>query len=351
MKKLFICVAVSSFLASCTSNNESIVETDGLVPVVIDITTDIQEPTRAYLGFKNTSDETQVPVIFQEKDRIIVNDGVEHPFTVTKDGSSTKMTGSWLESTLTCCAVYGKIQENKEATNYSATTGGVYIDGNGNQVTDNTTHTSLDMHFELPTTQYTYSLKDDIIGGKDNGVTCQQNALLAFAVPYFKGITMHFIPIVSYLYFTSAQSKCQIVSNDFIAGNFDVNYKDNISTNISGYTTAEDLWNNHKLTYKASSHTIECNGKPGIIAGMYTYVVAIKPGEYVTTINESENSIGIKILVAQGNGSSFEDGNGFYNKRNVTFKPNVVYDLGCVDPAPAGAPARGVEPTTLPFGR
>lgn len=349
MKKIFFCLAVSSLLASCSSNDEPIEQINELVPAVIKISNGDQDLTRAYLGFRNTSTTTSVPVTFEKGDAIIVDDGTEHEFTVEGDGVNTSMKGSWRNPAIaqTCYAVYGHFQENVAKISFNETTGGTWIDENGVQHADNTIQSTLVMHFDLPNTQQTLNLKTNNVGGQDEGVSCQRNALLAFAYPIMKGITMQFIPVVSYLYFTSTKEHCKIQSNQEISGPLNVNFIGPVATNWSGYTTARELWRDNKLSYYATNYSIECTGtKVKSTDNYFTYLVAIKPDRAFTAVE------GIQILVGKdGNGSGYETGTGFHNLREFGLAPNVVYNLGNVDPAPAGAPARDIEQTTLPFGR
>lgn len=349
MKKLLFCMAATLLLVSCSSSEEPIIEKGKLVPAVIKISSENENTTRAYLGFPNSSSITTVPVVFEAGDEVYVNDGSENLFTIDKDGSNTTMSGEWLEDMDTpCYAMFGKTQGGHKM--YITAKGpSQYIDEDGKiQYDESKLNVELEMFFELPDDQATVHLTRDNQNGVDAGVTCQKNALLAFALPVFKGVEMKFIPVVSYLYFESAEPTCKIVSNMPIAGRYSVGYAGMISTNMSGYATAAQLWEKNLLSFteQLDKKEIECRGqKVNENDALYKYVVAIKPDK-----KYSAND-GINILIGKGNGNGYESGPGFHNKVDVELAPNVVYYLGCVDPVPASAPARGVEQTTLPFGR
>lgn len=351
MNKLLFFVAASLLLVSCSSSEEPIIEKGKLVPAVIKISSENENTTRAYLGFPNTSSTTKVPVVFEAGDEVYVNDGSENYFTIDDDGSSTTMSGEWLEDMDTpCYAMFGKTSDGHKM--YITMKGpSQYIDDDGNiQYDDSKLNVELEMFFKLPSDQATVHLTRDNQNGVDAGVTCQKNALLAFAIPVFKGVEMKFIPVVSFLYFESAEPTCKIVSDMPIAGRYSVGYEGMISTNMSGFATAEQLWDKNLLSFteELDHYEIECRGqKVNEGDDVYKYVVAIKPDKNYAA------ETGINILVGNHNGTGYESGSGFHNKINVELVPNEVYWLGCVDPVSnsASAPARGAEKTTLPFGR
>lgn len=339
MKKEFIFCFVASVFVGCSSDNNITEETSDLVPAVIEISNGEEAPTRSYLGFTNSAKQ-EVPVLFEAGDNVVVVDGYAvNDFTVDNDGSRTYMSGSWgIPSKYpTCFAFIPKeaIQTGKEDDPLVVVSSGGPL-----QPT---------VHFYLPVDQTPRDLTDDKVSNKDQGISYQKNAGLAFSCPTLKYLSFNFIPIVSFLYFYSASPTCEITSDQKIAGNYDFTYTADKGTDMSGYGTASSLWKDkNALSFEASSKTIRCNGKK--IKGheskgdYYEYLIAIKPDKHYAA------ETGVVIHV----GNSTTDPTGFRNKVEVNLAPNSVYYLGLVDPDPAGsvgAPARGVERTTLPFGR
>ena len=344
MKLIYCFAAATLLLSSCSSNDETLENTEDLVPVVVEVSIDNENVTRSYLGQANEGTH-QVPTLFEEGDHVTIVDGDAHVFTVNATASNTTMSGSWhpMSTHPQCFAIHPS-----EAIRQG------YSDNPLTVSTSDGKKFNPTIYFYLPVDQTSRDLSDDDkTTYKDKGVSYQENAGgLSFSCPTEKDNKFSFIPVVSYLYFYSSKNSCTITSDQFIAGNYTVTYLGDKGTDKDGHTTAQLIWNHDPclLNITADSKQITCHGD--IIEGhnspYYEYLIAIKPDKKYL------KNTGIKIHYI----NTLTDPDGFYNHADIEIAPNVVYYLGCIDPVsnPDGnnnqsAPVRDAEMISLPFGR
>lgn len=283
MKKIFIFTAALAALFSCSSNEEApdfeqTQPVGELVDAEIGVGMGKALTSRAYLGDVTPDVDEGGNLLgtytivhqFEAYDEMYITDYLgQHEFKVERNGQTTSVKGQW-----------AKIDEDE-------TKNGILATFPKSAVTQKPTVTANrpTMYFTLPTEQTPY-VYDRVAANPQ--LSYDRSAGLAFACANNKTDNLWFLPVVSYLYFYSKESQCEISSTVGIAGEYTVTYSGELGTGKQGdYGTAEGL--SKYLTYTATDKTITCHGKhiehhrnqfENNATDYYEYIIAIKPGTY-----------------------------------------------------------------------